>query len=110
MDARVRHRPPTVVYEFRRFLHQNESSRENPFNHSEIKNAEAQLYGDKNRRFFSVDLGWITKNSTFIIIYESCVIWIGVASAARTVKEDSVMVDDDSDNVATTPLSPLRVA
>ena len=41
-------------------------------------------------------------------MYESCVIWIGVASAARTVKEDSVMVDDDNDDVATTPLLPLR--
>ncbi len=45
-----------------------------------------------------------------MIIYESCIIWISTAYATRTVKEDSVMVDDANDDVATTPLSPLRVA
>ena len=45
-----------------------------------------------------------------MIIYESCVIWIGTASATRTVKRDNVMVDDANDDIATMPLSPLRVA
>ena len=76
----------------------------------DVKNAETQIYGDKNRRFFSVDLGWITKNGTFMIIYESCIIWIGTASATRTVKRDNVMVDDANGDIATIPLSPLRVA
>ena len=39
-----------------------------------LKIAESQIYGDRNRRFFSVDLGGITKSSTFINIYESSVI------------------------------------
>jgi len=36
--------------------------------HSEVENGSIQLYGDKNRRFFSVELGGITKSSTFMNI------------------------------------------
>ena len=36
--------------------------------HSEVENGLIQLYEDKNRRFFSVDLGSITKSSTFMNI------------------------------------------